>query len=365
MPRGFFHRSECQDCVIPSNNASAILQRLYTNALSFNQSRLYTVGLCDTSGVCHCIRPYVADTTCHHVFSKYGNVSKSTYLGTQYGIWLPVYMFCFIGCLYLLSDKCSAQRHRSSNRSKNKYNKRQTKPATWSCHCNVTILIMSLVAIGLLLRGVTFFVDPMNIFHMLPQTLSDLSLSVGTSCWLAAALFTVQCFVQSTRVALRLRGAMKGAWKLKYATIAGAALLAIWGVLTDLIFRFVAHFSDAFLFMSSFRVLVEGVICLVLMALALYWGHRAVALLGHNQRLFRPNSTIDNSTSSTSRTPKVKTNLFRNIAQRVIQKKQRTRRQQIVNTWIIHLRLMAVFVFLLFLTIIVYSLMGVGDIDSR
>jgi hypothetical protein len=61
----------------------------------------------------------------------------------------------------------------------------------------------------------------------------------------------------------------------------------------------------------------------------------------------------------------VETNLFRNIAQRVIQKTQRTRRQQIVNTWIIHLRLMAVFVFLLFLTIIVYSLMGVGDIDSR
>lgn len=52
-------------------------------------------------------------------------------------------------------------------------------------------------------------------------------------------------------------------------------------------------------------------------------------------------------------------------AKKVIKKIRRTRRQQIVNTWIVHLRLVAVFVFLLFLTIILYSLLGMGDIDSR
>ena len=97
--------------------------------------------------------------------------------------------------------------------------------------------------------------------------------------------------------------------------------------------------------MNAYRVVIDGTTCLVLMLFAMVWGHQAVKLLGHNQQLFRSQTKVALSSKRNS--------LIR-----------RTRRQQIVNTWIIHLRCVAIFVFLMFVTIILYSLVGLGDISS-
>ena len=230
MPMGRFHRSECLDC-IPSNH-SRTLRRVY------RQTRGTPVGLCDSEGMCKCIRPYVADRTCHHVASKYGNVSQATFLGTIYGIWFPLYLFFIFGALYLLMDKCTAPMPRSKLSRYNKKNPRRPP----LCRCNNAISIISLILGGLCFRGISLFVDPLNMFHIIPSSIVDLTQQTGTSCWLMSALFTIECFVYSTQLALKLRGALKGFWKLRLAVVGGAVLLGLWG-LTDLIFRFVEEFA--------------------------------------------------------------------------------------------------------------------------
>jgi hypothetical protein len=389
MPTGTFHRSECSDCIIPTNNQSTVLERVASNGM------IYAVATCDVSGYCKCIRPYVADETCHHVATKYGNMSQLAFLLSAYCVWLPVYLFFAFGTAYLLTDKCTAPRPLPKS-SRSRYNKRKNtrkKTCFFLCQCNGAILIISLILVGILLRGISLFVDPLNMFHRLPGNIFDLLQQIGTSCWLMSGLFTVQCFVQSTQVALKLRGAMKGAWKLKYATFGGAIALTMWG-LTDVVFRFIPEFSDVFAFMNAYRVLIDGTTCLVLMILAMIWGHRAVKLLSHNQRFFQSKASIiaesggnksgcwrgnvdgnnrsngSNGSGGGGQTTFQETTKIRKYASSwkrkvKITRSRRTRRQQVVNTWIVHLKGVAIFVFLLFVTIILYSLVGLGSVDAK
>jgi len=241
-------------------------------------------------------------------------------------------------------DKCSAPQLKKNLRGKHRYNKKQ-KPSF--CRCNFSIVILSLILSGLLLRGTYLFVDPLNMFHMVPSSLKSLFLNCGTSCWLSSAIITIECFVRSTQLALKLRVSVKDERRLRCASVSGTAALMVYGV-TNLVVRYMDGFDQVYGFMNDYRVMIDGLCCLALMILAMYHGHQAVLHLGDNQRLFKssPRNTQTPSTQHkrTTSTPA-----------------RRTRRQQIVSTWIVHLRCLLLFILLLFLTIISYSLLKNGS----
>ena len=278
-----FHRSECTDCV-DSNSSS--LHRLYQNVTK------YEIAVCQNN-LCSCIRPYVADRHCHHVASPYG-LGRATFLFTEYLLWLPIYLFFIFGVCYLLVDKCSAPQLKKNLRGKHRYNKKQNSSF---CRCNFSIVILSLILSGLLLRGTYLFVDPLNMFHMVPSSLKSLFLNCGTSCWLSSAIITIECFVRSTQLALKLRVSVKDERRLRCASVSGTAALMVYGV-TNLVVRYMDGFDQVYGFMNDYRVMIDGLCCLVLMILAMYHGHQAVRHLGDNQRLFKssPRNTQTPST---------------------------------------------------------------------
>ena len=345
-----FQRSECLDCINATDNSS---HRLYRQS---SHNSIYPVADCNQTNWCTCFRPYVADKYCHHVASSYG-LGRPLFVLTYYAFWLPIYIFFLSGTIYLLYHKCT-QPMLATKRS-NRFNKR--KPKQSKLRCNEAIVLISLILTGFIFRSTMHFVDCIEMFHILPHTVINLCSNMGTSCWLSSGLLTIHIFVRSTNAALRLRGGNKGMARLRWITGTGVAILFLYGT-TSLVLRFVTRGTELgdrlVKFSNHFRVMIDGTVCLLMMFVAVWYGNQAVKLLGKNQRLFRP-VTVRLSTDITQQQQQKQKQKQRKTAR--TEKKCRTRRQQIVSAWIIHIRQVVISILLLFLTVFSYSLLENGN----
>ena len=138
-------------------------------------------------------------------------------------------------------------------------------------------------------------------------------------------------------------------------------ILFLYGT-TSLVLRFVTRGTELgdrlVKFSNHFRVMIDGTVCLLMMFVAVWYGNQAVKLLGKNQRLFRP-VTVRLSTDITQQQQQKQKQKQRKTAR--TEKKCRTRRQQIVSAWIIHIRQVVISILLLFLTVFSYSLLENGN----